>query len=341
MTEITTQSPARILQLGSAFWGSKTLLSAVELGLFTRLAAAGPLSLADIRSQLQLHQRGAADFLDALVALGMLARLADGRYANTPEGELYLDRRKPTYVGGILEMMNARLYRFWGNLTEALKTGQPQNEIRTSEPDLFAAVYADPARLEQFLAAMTGISLPTARALAAAFPWREHKTFADIGCAQGGLTTEIARTHAHLTGHGFDLPMVRLVFERYVTQLGLDHRLTFVDGDFFADSLPSVDVHVMGHILHDWGLEEKKMLLRKSFDALPSGGALIVYDAIIDDARRENAFGLLMSLNMLIETPAGFDYTGGECIAWMREAGFRDVRLQHLQGPYSMVVGRK
>jgi SAM-dependent methyltransferase len=341
MTQMTRISPETILQLGSAFWGSKTLLSAIELGLFTRLAARGPLSLEGVREDLGLHERSARDFLDALVALGMLQRLPDGRYANTVESEMYLDRGKPSYVGGILEMMNGRLYRFWGNLTEALMTGAPQNETQYGEPDLFAAVYAEPARLELFLGAMTGLSLPTARAIAAAFPWREHRTFADVGCAQGGLTVEIARAHPHLIGVGFDLPAVRPVFDRYVAKHGLDRRVTFQAGDFFREGLPSVDVLVMGHILHDWSLEEKKLLLRKAYDALPSGGALIVYDAMIDDERRSNAFGLLMSLNMLIETPAGFDYTGADCRSWMAEAGFCDVLVAPLQGPYSMAIGRK
>lgn len=341
MTEMTVRSPDKIMQLGSAFWASKTLLSAIELGVFTTLAERGPLGLDALRAALRLHERSARDFLDALVALGMLQRGADGRYANTAETGLYLDRNKPSYVGGMLEMLNGRLYRFWGNLTEALQTGAPQNEIRHGEPDLFTGLYAEPARLEQFLGAMTGLSRPTANAMAQAFAWREHRSFADIGCAQGGLTAGIAQAHPHLSGIGFDLPAVKDVFERYVARQGLEKRLKFQAGDFFKDSLPSVDVLVMGHILHDWGMDEKRMLLREAHEALPPGGALIVYDAMIDDARRENAFGLLMSLNMLIETPAGFDYTGADCIGWMREAGFRDVRVEKLQGPYSMAVGRK
>ena len=151
MTQMTTLSPDKILQLGSAFWGSKTLLSAIELGLFTRLAVSGPMALPELRQALGLHERSARDFFDALVALGMLQRGADGRYANTPETELYLDRDKSTYCDGMLEMMNARLYRFWGHLTEAVQTGLPQNESRHGEPDLFGVLYRDPARLEQFL----------------------------------------------------------------------------------------------------------------------------------------------------------------------------------------------
>ena len=174
MTQMTTLSPDKILQLGSAFWGSKTLLSAIELGLFTQLAIKGPLGLVELREALGLHERGSRDFFDALVALGMLQRLPDARYANTPETELYLDRNKPSYCGGMLEMMNVRLYRFWGHLTEALQTGLPQNESRHGEPDLFGVLYQEPARLELFLSAMTGLSRPTARAIATAFPTDRH-----------------------------------------------------------------------------------------------------------------------------------------------------------------------
>jgi O-methyltransferase domain len=117
--------------------------------------------------------------------------------------------------------------------------------------------------------------------------------------------------------------------------------LHFYTGDFFQDALPPAEVLVMGLVLHDWNLAEKRLLLRKAYEALPPGGALIVYEALIDDHRSAHAFGLLMSLNMLIETPGGFDYTGADCVAWMREAGFRDLRVEHLIGPYSMVVGLK
>ncbi len=328
----------RILQLGLGFWGSKTLLSAVELGLFTELAK-GPLDANVLTKRLTLHQRSARDFFDALVALGMLRRTGT-RYANTPETSLFLDRGKPSYVGGILEMCNARLYHFWGSLTEALRTGKPQNEAKTGD-DFFGTLYADPKRLEGFLKAMTGISQGTARAMAGKFPWRRYRSFADVGCAQGGVAAEIALAHKHLAGEGMDLPVVRPIFEDYARTKGIEKRLRFHAGDFFKDPLPKTDVLIMGHILHDWNLDEKRMLLRKAYDALPSGGALIVHEAIIDNARRKNALGLLMSLNMLIETPGGFDFTGADCTRWMKEAGFKRTKVEKLVGPDSMVVGIK
>jgi hypothetical protein len=331
-------SPDGIMQLGFGYWGSRTLLSAVELGLFTELAR-GPLALDDIRARLHLHERSARDFLDALVALGMLRR-EQGRYANTPATDLYLDRAKPTYLGGMLEMMSARLFRFWADLTEGLKTGRPQNEVKHGG-DLFDTLYSDPGRLEQFLSAMTGLSLGIAHAMAARFPWSQYQSFVDIGVAQGGLPVVLAQTHKHLTGTGADLPVVGPIFQKYVASHGLQDRLRFAALDFFHEPLPKADVVIMGHILHDWDLPTKRMLVTKAYDALPAGGAFIVFEAIIDDERRSNAFGLLMSLNMLIETRGGFDYTGADCAAWMREAGFRQTRVEHLSGPDSMVIGIK
>jgi len=328
------------MQLGLGFWASKTLLSAVELRVFAALAEAGPLDADDLRERLGLHPRSARDFFDALVALEMLERDDDGRYSNTPATDLFLDPAKQPYVGGLLEMSNARLYPFWGSLTEGLRTGEPQNEAKAGD-DFFAALYADEQRLAQFARAMSSASAGIAQAMAAKFPWAEHKSVIDIGCAEGALPAGVALVHGHLTGGGFDLPPVRPLFEAYVERLGLGDRLTFTPGDFFADPLPSADVLVMGRILHDWDLEQKLELLRKAYDALPDGGALIVYDALIDDDRRTNAFGLLMSLNMLIETPGGFDYTGADCRGWMAETGFKDSYVESLVGPDAMVVGLK
>ena len=331
-------SPDSIMQLGLGFWGSKTLLSAIELDVFTLLAN-GPLTLAELEQRLKLHPRSSRDFLDALVALGMLRR-EGSTYSNTPETDLFLDKGKPTYAGGLLEMANARLYPFWGRLTEGLRTGKAQNEAAEGT-DFFGKLYADPARLRQFLSGMTGLSAGAAAAIAEKFPWGQYKTFIDMGAAQGAVPVRVAQAHGHLTGGNFDLPVVGPIFEEYVAGFGLSSRLKFYPGDFFKDPLPKADVYVMGHILHDWNLEEKRMLIAKVHQALPKGGAFIVFDAIIDDERRKNAFGLLMSLNMLIETPGGFDYTGADAKGWMRDAGFRQTRVVPLLGPDSMVIAIK
>jgi hypothetical protein len=331
-------SPDHLMRIGLSFWNAKTLLSAVELGVFDALSE-GPANLDAARARLGLHARSARDFLDALVAMKLLER-EGGLYRNTPETEFFLVRAKPSYVGGLLEMANARLYESWSHLTEALKTGRRQSEEKEAD-DFFAALYADPERLRGFLAAMSGVSAGAANAIADKFPWKNYRTFVDVGAAQGRVPVTVAHAHPHLSGGGFDLPPVGPVFDEFVAGNGLSERLQFYPGDFFADPLPQADVIVMGHILHDWDLEQKRLLLEKAYDALPPGGALIVYEALIDDERRENVFGLLMSLNMLIETPGGFDYTGADCQGWMKEAGFRETRVEHLVGPDSMVVAIK
>jgi hypothetical protein len=332
-------TPEHIMQVGLGFWASKTLLSAIEMELFTELAR-HPEDGDALQDRLGLHPRSSRDFLDALVALGFLER-EDGIYSNTPSTDLFLDKQKPSYIGGVLEMANHRLYRFWGNLTEGLRTGQLQNEAKAGEMPFFEALYADPARLKQFLGAMTGLSHGANLAIAGQFPWQEHETFVDLGTAQGDLAVQIVLANEHLRGIGFDLPEVAPVFEDFIEQHGVSNRLRFVGGDFFADELPKADVVLMGHILHDWGLDEKRLLIEKAYSALPDGGALIVYESIIDDDRCENAFGLLMSLNMLIETENGFDYTAADCMGWMTDAGFKATRTEHLVGPDSMVIGLK
>ncbi len=332
-------TPDHILQVGLGFWGSKALLTAVRAGLFTELAR-GPRGAEELGGTLGWHPRGVRDFLDALVALGFLAR-EGGRYRNTEETALFLDRSRSGYVGAILEMADARLYPFWGDLGEALRTGLPQNESKGGGPDHFEAIYADPGRLEAFLKAMTGISGGAAQALAQAFPWDEVDSFADIGCAEGCVPAALARAHPHLRGVGFDLPQVAPFFDAFARAQGLEARLRFQGGDLFQSPLPEAEVYVFGHMLHGWDLEGKRRILRRAYEALPEEGRIVVYDTLIDDDRSQNAFGLLMSLNMLIETAGGFDYTGADCAAWMREAGFQDPKVQHLLGPTSMVVATK
>ena len=338
MTATEPLDPARILDMGLAFWPSKTLLTAVELGVFTELAKA-PLTADQLRQRMGIHERSARDFFDTLVALRILDRDGD-TYSNAADVDAFLDKAKPSYAGGLLEMANTRLYPFWGNLTEGLRTGEPQNEAKANE-DFFGVLYSDPARLREFARAMTAVSMGSAVAIASKFPWQNHKTFMDIGTAQGNVPVQVARNFPHIIGGGADLPPLEPVFTEYVAAHGLSDRLRFQSLDFFAEPFPNVDVLIMGHVLHDWDLAEKKMLIKKAHEALPDGGALIVYEAIIDDERRENAFGLMMSLNMLIETAGGFDFTGADCRRWMADAGFSDSYVEQLTGNESMVVGIK
>lgn len=336
-------SPARIMEVGIGFWPSKALLSAIELGLFTELGNKG-MTGRELQTALRLHPRANSDYFDALVALRFLDRDGDGpdsRYRNTPETAAFLDRNSPRFIGGFLEMANARLYRFWGDLTEALRTGRPQNEIKHTGAPMFAELYSKPERLEQFMDAMSGISAGNFQALADKFDFSRYKTLCDVGGATGLLSMLVAKRHPHMRCVSADLPQATEIARRKIAAAGLADRVKAVPLDFFADPLPKADVITMGMILHDWNLEKKMLLIRKAFEALPPGGAFIVVENLIDDARRENAFGLLMSLNMLIEFGDAFDFTGADFAGWCREAGFQRTEIIPLAGPASAGVAYK
>jgi O-methyltransferase domain/Dimerisation domain len=335
--------PSHIMQVGMGFWASKTALSAVELELFTKLgsdAMTGP----QIAEALGLHARAIPDFPDTLVALKLLDRDGEGseaRYRNTQDTAVFLDKASPAYIGGILEMANARLYRFWGDLTEALQSGKPQNEVKHTGTAMFEELYSDPDRLEQFMNAMAGISLGPFQALADKFDFSRYNTLCDVGGATGQLSIIVADRHPHMRCTSFDLPVVEPIATRTIEAAGLSERVTAVGGDFFADPLPEADVITMGLILHDWNLERKMQLIKAAYDALPEGGAFIVVENLIDDARRENAFGLMMSLNMLIEFGDAFDFTAADCAGWCREVGFKKTEVMPLAGPTSASIAYK
>jgi len=333
--------PDHIMEIGFGFFGSKALLTAVKLGVFDALAG-GAATQEELREALDLHPRSTADFLDALVALGLLNR-NDGKYSNTPESDAFLVSKRPSYIGGLLEMANDRLYPFWNRLEDALRTGQPTNELEQEDATHpFEVIYEDRERLEQFVGAMTGISMGVANVLAKEFPWEEYDTVIDLGTSEGIVPKRIAEENGNIRAVGADLPRIEPHFQELVGESPAADRIDFRTVDFFADdTLPAADVYVLGHILHDWGTAEKKEILDKVGDAVNDEGAIIVYGTMIDDARRENEMGLLMSLNMLVETPNGFDYTHGECKERLREAGFPDPLVESLPGPESMVVAHK
>jgi O-methyltransferase domain/Dimerisation domain len=341
--DIQTLSPAKIMEVGFAFWSSKVLLTAIELGVFTALSGRS-MTAAELGLALSLHPRGRYDFFDALVSMGFLERRGDGatgKYCNTPETARFLDRRQPSYVGGMLEMLNARLFGYWNDLGAALRTGHPQNEIKHSQKSLFETLYSNPQGLEQFMSAMRGISQPNFQALADRFDFSKYDSLCDVGGATGLLATLVAERYPHLQCLSFDLPAVEPIAQRWIARSSAAAQVQTVSGDFLRNPLPRADVITMGMILHDWNLEKKKMLVRLAYDALPPGGAFIAVEHLIDDARRENTFGLLMSLNMLIEVGDAFDFTGAQFWSWCREAGFQRYEVLPLAGPCSAVIAYK
>lgn len=340
MADVT---PDRIMQVGMGFWPARTLQAAVKLGLFTAL---GDRSMTgeQIASTLQLAPRAVPDFPDSLVALGFLERDGDGpsaTYSNGEEAALFLDKASPAYIGGFLEMVHDRLYPFWADLDNGLKTGEAQNEAKRGMASIFETAYSDEERLKQFLSAMSGISTGNFIALAEKFDFSPYTSLCDVGGAEGILAISVAKANPHMRCITADLPQVEPIAKEQIAKHGLSERVSTVSLDFFEDDLPEADVLTMGMILHDWDLPTKKMLIGKAYDALPPGGAFIVIEQLIDDARRENVFGLMMSLNMLIEGGDAFDYTGADFDGWCKEAGFKRTEVMPLAGPSSAAIAYK
>jgi len=336
-------TPEKIMKVAFGFQTSKVLLSAVKMGLFTSLAE-GPMTGEEIREKFDLGDRGLYDWLDALVALGFLERNGlkeEAEYGNAQVADRFLDQNKKNYIGGMLEMANDRLYPFWSDLEEALRTGDPQNEIKHDDTEFFKVLYEDEDRLRQMVDAMSGLQMGNFKALINKFDFRSYDTLADIGGADGELSLQVAGRFDHIECITFDLPKVARLAEENIVSRGMEDRVTSVAGDFWEDDLPEADVITMGNILHDWGLEKKMTLLEKAYKSLPEGGAAIVIENIIDNDRTENVFGLAMSLNMLIETRNGFDFTGDQFDDWSREVGFSSTEIISLAGPASAAVAYK
>ena len=331
------------MQTATAFWGSKVLLTAVELDLFSKLGE-GAMTASQLGEALGLHPRGTYDFFDALVALKFLEREGDGpdgKYKNTPETAAFLDKSSSKYIGGLPQMLNSRLFGFWNDLGTALKTGQPQSEIKHNGKPMFEELYSDEIRLGEFLDAMTSLNAANFIQLAEKFDFSKYKTVSDIGGALALLSRIVGARHEHLMFTSFDLPAVAHHAQKQIDAAGMTERIEVVSGDFFRDELPKADIVTMGNILHDWNLAKKKILIKKAYDALPEGGALIAVENVIDDARKENVFGLLMSLNMLIEFGDAFDYTAANFREWCSDVGFKRFEIISLAGPTSAAVAYK
>ncbi len=241
-------TPEQIMKVGFGFAPSKILLSAVKMGLFTKLAQA-TMSAEEIRKEFDLDGRGLYDWLDALVALGFLERKGlkeNAIYSNSPDSDRFLDQNKRGYIGGILEMANDRLYPFWNDLEEALKTGNPQNEIKHKDTDFFDELYKDKDRLRQITRAMAGIQMGNFKALVGKFDFSSYNTLCDMGGADGELSLQVASEHEHMECITFDLPKVASIAEEKIREWGMKDRVESVAGDFWEDEFPEADIITMG-----------------------------------------------------------------------------------------------
>ncbi|WP_410585916.1 methyltransferase [Amycolatopsis sp. lyj-23] len=330
-------APGPILQIASGYRQAKVLFAAYELDVFTILDESGPLTEAEFTTRAGLHPNGARDFLYALLGLGLVER-EDGRYRNAAAARQYLVRGRPDFLGGFLGFLDGVLHPAWDGLVTSLRTGEARNGAG-ADGDPYGPMYQASGDRDGFLAAMDTLNAPIGEEVAA-LDWAGFRTFADIGGARGNLSAAIARAHPHLSGTVFDLPGVAPAFDTHIRSLGLDGRLRFRAGDFFADELPEADVLVFGHVLHNWPVESRILLLQKAFRAVRPGGAVLVYDPMIDDDAPQLG-NVLASLNMLVWSAGGAEYSVADLRSWLGEAGFGETEVRPLGAASSLVLARK
>jgi len=328
-----------LMALATGFWASKTLAAAHELDLFTRLAGGASITVAGLKEALGLHPRPAEMLLTGCAALGLLEK-TDSGYRNSPLSEAYLVRGKPYYFGGFVQMADKRLYAGWSRLTEALRTNRPTTWDPAVQSSMFDG--EDPLVLALFWEAMHSLSTMTARKLGEAVDLRPFRRLLDIGGGSGAYDIELCKQCAALRATVFDLPHVAEIAAGKIAEAGLSDRIETAGGSFFEALPRDHDVHLLSMILHDWNEAKNRALLGRSFEALPSGGAVVISELLVNDEKTGPAPAALMSLNMLIETE-GRNYTPAEYSAWLAEAGFRQIETVRFEAPAASgaVIGRK
>lgn len=337
MQELPSAVP--LMALSTGFWAFKTLAAAHELDLFSHLAGGPGTTAGELAQALGLNPRPAEMLLTGCTALGLLEK-TDGRYRNTPLSETYLVRGKPYYFGGFVQMADQRLYAGWGRLAEALRTNRPTTWDPAAQSSMFDG--EDPLVLTLFWEAMHSLSTMTARKLGEAVDLSHFRRLLDIGGGSGAYDIELCKQYGNLRATVFDLPHVAAIAAGKIAEAGLADRIETAGGNFFERFPGDHDVHLLSMILHDWDEAKNRALLRRSFEALPDGGAVIISELLVNDEKTGPAPAALMSLNMLIETE-GRNYTPAEYSAWLEEAGFGHIETVWFDAPAAngAVIGRK
>ena len=342
-------APDHIMQVGMGFWASKVAAERRRAWACSRTSAMARRPGRETGARRWRCIRAErSDLLDApLVALGLLAlrrrRRSRGSYRNTAEtASVSRSQELRDTSAASSKWRTRRLYRFWADL-HAGSARRASRRTRSSTParPMFDELYADPARLEQFIGAMTGVSRPTSQPSPKSSTSQPYKTLLrTLAARPDSCSCIVASRHAHLSCRSCDLPVVKPIAERHIRERAAGRSRAGARRRLLARRTPKADLITMGMILHDWNLDSKKMLIAKAYRAAAQGrSADRDRDMSIDDGRRQNAFGLLMSLNMLIEFGDAFDFTGADFAGWCREAGFSRCEVLPLAGPASAAIG--
>jgi ubiquinone/menaquinone biosynthesis C-methylase UbiE len=320
------------MEILSGFWVFKTLAAADELGLFDQIARRKGVTSATLAEALGIAPRPAEMLLTGCAALGLLEKRR-GAYHNTPLAETYLVRGEPYYFGGMLAMANQRLYPAWGRLSDAIRRNAPTSWDPAKQANLFEG--SDPAMLAHFWEGMHSVSSSTGAALARAVDFKPFTRVLDVGGGSGAIDIQLCTRHRHLRATVYDLPHVVEIAATKIAAAGLSDRVGTAAGNFFTDpAYPAGhDAIVMSLIMHDWSEADDRRILEKCYAALPRGGAVIICELLVNDEKTGPVPGAMMSLNMLVETEGGRNYTGAEYTRWLKDIGFRRIRTVRFAAP--------
>lgn len=331
--------PSSVIEIIDAFRRSKIVFTAVSLGVFDRLLS-GPADARALAELLSCNQDALERLLDACAGLGFLRKEA-GVYTNQPAAEAYLSRSSPTTLAGYILYSDRALYALWGKLEDAVREGANRwKQVFGAEGSVFENLFCTPEARRDFLMGMNGFGLLSSPRVAAAFDLNRFHHLVDLGGATGHLAIEACNRYAALRAAVFDLPGVIEVAREYIERAGLAGRIELMAGDFFEDPLPEADLFSLGRILHDWSEEKIRKLLRKIYDRLPGGGALLISERLLSEDKTGPLPALTQSLNMLV-CVEGKERALSEYEILLHEAGFLDIHAQKTGAPLDAILAVK
>lgn len=336
---MTQPDPSPVIDLINAFRRSKIMFTAVSLGIFDRLSNA-PADARTLALELACSQDALERLLDACAGLGFLRKEA-GVYANQAVAEVYLSRSSASTLAGYILYSDCALYPLWGELENAVREGTHRwEQTFGAKGQIFEHFFKSDEAKRDFLMGMNGFGLLSSPRVVAAFDLSRFHRLVDLGGATGHLPIEACKRYANLRAAVFDLPGVIEVTREYVERAGFSNRIELIPGDFFEDALPEADLFSLGRILHDWSEEKIHKLLKKIYDRIPSGGALLIAERLLSEDKTGPLPALTQSLNMLVCTE-GKERTLSEYEALLHEVGFIDVHAQKTGAPLDAMLAVK
>jgi 3-hydroxy-5-methyl-1-naphthoate 3-O-methyltransferase len=346
---IPPTSPDPIFQILTGFWASKALMSAVELGLFTKLSGGKQMMLKELQQALEMEARPTDVFTSALASLGLLQvtkkDYGERLFANSPVSEMFLDKSKESYMGDIISMFDKRLYKAWHKLVESLQTNKPVNAADGGGAEsIFDQAKSKQAveEIQKFTHAMHGVSIGPAMQLPKVYDFSKHSRMMDIGGGSGVYAIQVVKANPHMIATVIDLEAVCQVAEQYIKSYNLEDKIKTKPLDFFKEDIPKgYNVAFLSLILHDYSEEKGIGLLKKIYDGLANDGVVVISEWLLNDEKTGPAASALMGLNMIVETYGGKNYSYAEIVDMLNQAGFKRTEKRPLAGPAEIVIGYK